>query len=261
MLHTICAFANDFHNLGGGYVVLGVEEREGRPALPPKGIPPDSIDAIRKELLNLGNSAIQPYYHPLTGTYEIDGRTILVLWAPGGETRPYKARTSLAKGRSEWSYFIRRFSSTVRAKGQDERELLSLAATVPFDDRYRQTASLDDLSHRLIREFLRDIGSDLASEAGGLSIESLGKRLHIVGRPARRRCFRRTSACCSSMSGQTGFFRPPRSMSCGFPDGPGGDQFEEKEFRGPLSIIPQRGDRLHRAELPERNGGQAPAQA
>ena len=30
---------------------------------------------------------------------------------------------------------------------------MSLAATVPFDDRYRQTASLEDLSHRLIREY------------------------------------------------------------------------------------------------------------
>ena len=65
----------------------------------------------------------------------------------------------------------------------DERELLSLAATVPFDDRYRQTASLDDLSHRLIQEFLRNIGSDLAAEASGLSIESLGQRMNIVGGP------------------------------------------------------------------------------
>jgi ATP-dependent DNA helicase RecG len=28
VLHTICAFANDFHNLGGGYVVIGVEEKK-----------------------------------------------------------------------------------------------------------------------------------------------------------------------------------------------------------------------------------------
>ena len=60
VLHAICAFANDFHNLGGGYVVLGVEEQNGRPVLPPKGVDPDSIDAIQSELLNLGNSAIQP---------------------------------------------------------------------------------------------------------------------------------------------------------------------------------------------------------
>ena len=183
VLHTICAFANDFHNLGGGYVVLGVEEQNGRPILPPKGINPDAIDALQKELLNLGHAAIQPHYHPLTATYNVDGQTILILWVPGGETRPYKAKVNLSAERNDWAYFIRRHSSTVRAKGQDERELLSLAATVPFDDRYRQTASLDDLSHRLIREFLGEIGSELAAEAAGLSVEDLGKRLNIVGGP------------------------------------------------------------------------------
>ena len=236
VLHTICAFANDFHNLGGGYVVLGVEERDGRPVLPPKGISPGSVDAIQKELLNLGNSAIQPYYHPLTATYDIDDRTILVLWVPGGETRPYKAKTSLGKGRSEWAYFIRRHTSTVRAKSQAERELLSLAATVPFDDRYRQTASLDDLSHRLIREFLRDIGSDLASEADGLSIESLGRRLNIVGGPPEA-MFPKNVGLLFFNDRPHDFFPATQIDVVWFPDGPGGDHFEEKEFRGPLSII------------------------
>ena len=61
---------------------------------------------------------MRPHYHPLTATYSVKGRTILVLWAPGGETRPYKVRVSLAKGRSDWGYFIRKHSSTVRAKGR-----------------------------------------------------------------------------------------------------------------------------------------------
>ena len=236
VLHTICAFANDFHNLGGGYVILGVEEREGRPVLPPKGIPPDSIDAIHKELLNLGYSAIRPYYHPLTGIYNIDGRTIFVLWVPGGETRPYKAKTSLSAERNDWAYFIRRHSSTVRAKGQDERDLLSLTATVPFDDRYRQTASLDDLSHRLIREFLRNIGSELAAEAKGLSVEDLGKRLNIVGGPSEA-MFPKNVGLLFFNERPDRFFPSTQIDVVWFPDGPGGDQFEEKEFRGPLSII------------------------
>jgi predicted HTH transcriptional regulator len=29
VLHSICAFANDFHNLGGGYIVIGVSEENG----------------------------------------------------------------------------------------------------------------------------------------------------------------------------------------------------------------------------------------
>ncbi len=236
VLHAICAFANDFHNLGGGYVVLGVEEQNGRPVLPPKGIRPDAIDAIQKDLLNLGNSAIQPHYHPLTGTYDIDGRNILVLWAPGGETRPYKAKVTLSAQRSEWAYYIRRHSSTVRARGQDERELFSLAATVPFDDRYRQTASLDDLSHRLIREFLGEIGSELASEAVGLSVEDLGRRLNVVGGPPEA-MFPKNVGLLFFNDRPHDFFPATQIDVVWFPDGPGGDQFEEKEFRGPLSII------------------------
>ena len=67
VLHTICASANDFHNLSGGYLVLGVEESDGLPVFPPTGIDPERVDAAQNELLRLGQSAIQPPYHPLTG--------------------------------------------------------------------------------------------------------------------------------------------------------------------------------------------------
>ena len=143
---------------------------------------------------------------------------------------------SLAKGRSDWGYFIRRHSSTVRARDADERELLSLAATVPFDDRYRQTASLDDLSHRLIREFLGEIGSELASEAEGLTVEDLGKRLNIVGGPPEA-MFPKNVGLLFFNERPDRFFPATQIDVVWFPDGPGGDQFEEKEFRGPLSII------------------------
>jgi len=140
ILHTMCSFANDFHNLGGGYIVIGVEEKNGIPVLPPRGIPMSQIDKIQKEILNFGHHAIQPSYHPLTARYQINRKNIVVLWAPGGETRPYKAKVSLSKKSKEWGYFIRKQSSTVRAKEADERELIRLANTVPFDDRYNQSA-------------------------------------------------------------------------------------------------------------------------
>ena len=38
VLHSVCAFANDIDNWGGGYIILGVEEKNGMPVLPPKGI-------------------------------------------------------------------------------------------------------------------------------------------------------------------------------------------------------------------------------
>ena len=40
ILRTLCAFANDFENLGGGYVVIGQDcDDEGQPIFPPKGVP------------------------------------------------------------------------------------------------------------------------------------------------------------------------------------------------------------------------------
>ena len=119
--------------------MIGVEEANGQPVLPPAGLDADTVDAIQKELLNLGHSAIQPPYHPRTVPYEIEGRTILVIWVPGGETRPYKARVSLSeKKATNWGYYIRKQSSTMRAKGADEQELIGLTATLPFDDRFNQ---------------------------------------------------------------------------------------------------------------------------
>ena len=236
VLHTLGAFANDFHNLGGGYIVLGVEERDGRPVLPPKGLDPDAIDGIQKEMLNLGNSVIQPPYHPLTAVHEIDGKTILVLYAPGGETRPYRTRVSLSAGSREWAYHIRKHSSTVRARGEDERELLGLAATVPFDDRYHQNASLDDLSFRLIQQYLQDVGSDLLPEVAELSMEVLGRRMNIVGGPSEA-LFPKNVGLLFFNDRPHEFFPATQIDVVWFPDGPGGDYFEEKEFRGPLAAI------------------------
>lgn len=236
IIHTLSAFANDFHNLGGGYVVIGVAEENGQPVLPPVGLALERIDAIQKELLNLGNSAIQPPYHPLTGVYEFEGKHILVLWAFGGETRPYKAKVSLGNSKSDWAYYVRKHTSTVKATGATERELISLAATVPFDDRYQQTATLDDLAPHLIREFLTEIGSDLAKEAVNMSMEQLARRLNIVGGPPEA-LFPKNVGLLFFNEQPEKFFPVTQIDVVYFPDGAGGERFEEKEFRGPLAQI------------------------
>ena len=48
---TICAFANDFENLGGGYILVGIEQDErGVAKRPVVGIEDGEIDGILKEL-------------------------------------------------------------------------------------------------------------------------------------------------------------------------------------------------------------------
>ena len=51
VLHSICAFANDMDNWGGGYIIIGIEEENGRPKLPAKGLDKDSVDSINKDWL------------------------------------------------------------------------------------------------------------------------------------------------------------------------------------------------------------------
>jgi ATP-dependent DNA helicase RecG len=232
VMHTLCAFANDFHNLGGGYVVLGVATHDGRPVLPPAGLPADSLDRIQKDVLNLGYR-MQPEYHPVIAPETVQGRTILVLWAPGGQARPYKAPVSMAKDCKEYAYFVRKGSSTVRARNQDERELLTLAATVPFDDRIRHDASLDDLDIGLIRDFLKEVGSALYTDAGRMDFTKLCRQMNIVAGPEE--FLRPLNVGLLFFNEHPDRFFPYTQIDVvHFPDDPGGDMFSEKIFKGPV---------------------------
>ncbi|NJD37168.1 MAG: transcriptional regulator [Geobacter sp.] len=237
VLHTICAFANDFHNLGGGYIIIGIKEDKGRPVLPPVGMDSSQLDAIQKEILNLGFSAIQPYYHPIVVPFKIEGRHILVLWVLGGQTRPYKAKLSLAKESKEYGYFIRKGSSTVRAKGSDESELISLAATVPFDDRFNQQARIEALSRELMQEYLTQVGSDLLKHSSALSLEELGRQMGIIGGPDETP-FPLNIGLMMFNPEPWRFFPVMQIDVVWFPkEGPGGDKFSEKIFKGPLPAM------------------------
>ena len=49
-VRTIGAFANDFFNLNGGYIVIGVDEQGGLPVLPPRGLEGFNLDEIQKQI-------------------------------------------------------------------------------------------------------------------------------------------------------------------------------------------------------------------
>lgn len=238
ILHTICAFANDFHNLGSGYIVIGVAEESGMPVLPPAGLSPEKIDKIQKELLNLERTAIIPAYNTLSAVYSIEGKLILVLWVIAGEMRPYKTKISHGKDKTDWGYYIRKHSSTVIAKGNDEQELLSLANKIPFDDRYCQFATLNDLEPHLLREFLTQIKSELANDAHHLSVEALAKRMNLVGGTPEA-LFSKNVGLLFFNSHPSQFFPATQIDVVYFPDGAGGDSFEEKIFTGALGRITQ----------------------
>jgi ATP-dependent DNA helicase RecG len=87
ILHTIAAFANDINNWGGGYIVVGIEEKDGTPILPPKGLQQGQLDKIQKDIVNICNK-MSPNYMPVTQPYVLSGKHIFIIWVPGGDIRP-----------------------------------------------------------------------------------------------------------------------------------------------------------------------------
>lgn len=94
---TICAFANDFDNTGGGYILIGVEEDKGIAKRPIKGLTTEQISEIQKKMIGF-NNLIKPEYFPELYIEEIDENKLIILWIPGGSNRLMKFRnTSLPK--------------------------------------------------------------------------------------------------------------------------------------------------------------------
>src|SRR3977135_1310594 len=76
IIRTLCAFANDFENLGGGYVVIGQDcDANGQPIFPPVGLQATQLDKIQHELLGCCNQ-IQPTYFPILSIEHGEGRNL-----------------------------------------------------------------------------------------------------------------------------------------------------------------------------------------
>lgn len=164
VIRTICAFANDFQNLNGGYLVIGVGEQDGVAVMPPKGLSPGDLARAQQWIRGRCN-AIDPIYQPVLSPEVVGGRSILVVWAPGSQMRPHQAPESSEQGAAR-KYFIRLGSSTVDADSRAElkTQLMQLTARVPFDDRRALQTSVLDIRETKVREFLHDVGSGLVDE-------------------------------------------------------------------------------------------------
>ena len=116
--------------------------------------------------------------------------------------------------------------------------MISLTAQVPFDDRVNQNATPNDLSLRLMEEFLREVGSGLADEVAKLPVEALGRQMRVVAGPSEAPLPQNVGLLFFNEHPER-FFPVTQIDVVWFPDGAGGDRFEEKIFQGPLGRITQ----------------------
>ena len=90
VLWEILAFANDYNNLNGGYVVIGATGGgDGHAVLPPCGLTDDAVEEAQSWIR--GNcSRFDPPYQPILSAERYCERLILVIWAPASKGKAHR---------------------------------------------------------------------------------------------------------------------------------------------------------------------------
>lgn len=231
IIHSICAFANDIDNVGGGYIVIGVEEKDGAPVLPVKGIAQERVDGILKELIGLCHM-IEPLYNPVVEPVLFEDRYIIVIWVSGGHGRPYKAAKDVHSDKSTKLYYIRKFSSTIVASPEEEKELFYISTDIPFDDRPNLAAEVSDLDIGLMRAHLKEIGSSLYEHSLSMDALDIAGNMQLVAGPPEALKPLNVGLLMFSERPEK-YFRYARIEVVDIPD-PTGTNMTEKVFTGPI---------------------------
>ena len=191
--HSICAFANDIDNLGGGYILVGVEENNGIAKRPVKGLPIEQLDRIQREMIGF-NSLIDPYYMPRISVEDVDGQYILAIWAPSGTDRPYTAPENVTAKLKKPVFYVRYGTSSIEAKDELLDQLREMSAKVPFDDRGNENIQLTDISLVQLRDYLVKVGSKLSQTVGREPIEELLSNMNLLVGPIEKRLIKNVAA-------------------------------------------------------------------
>lgn len=187
IIHTICAFANDYDNINGGYLVIGVAANDGIPILPPKGVNKEDVDSIQQEIFQYCNQ-IEPRYIPAIEivNYPDDKTHLIYLKCSAGDAGPYRApkdvysKKDVTKSDKTMYYWIRPGSLTTTAKKGEISELFEKFNSVPFDDRVNRDAKIDVIRRGYLEDFLRDSNSKLVAEMNSRTLEDLLVSLEVA---------------------------------------------------------------------------------
>lgn len=191
--HSICAFANDIDNIGGGYILVGVKEVNGMAQRPVKGLPVESLDKIQREMLQF-NQLIEPQNSPRVSIEEIDGKSVLVIWVTTGHNRPYTVPADVNAKLKKPVFYIRYGSSSIEAKGEFLDQLRDMANRVPFDDRGNENIPMEDISPLLLKDYLKKVDSRLVKEDFTSNMERILEQMDLLDGPIENRLVKNVAA-------------------------------------------------------------------
>lgn len=233
VLRTVCAFSNDIDEFGGGYIIIGIEEQDGSPILPPCGIDQKEIDKIHREFFKLCQDNIKEKVFPPIEPIQFQGKWIIIIWVTTCDQRPYYASNSLGKNAKMVAY-VRHGAVTKEATPEQEKQLRELATFNHFDDRRNIKAKLNDLDLGLILAYLQEIKSQLYNDAAKIPFEELCLKMQIARGP--KEDFRPLNVGLMLFNkNPENFFEGGITNLVEFED-EAGTKYSEKHFKGPIHI-------------------------
>lgn len=158
LVKTSVAFANDFSNLGGGYIVCGAREtidEYGFQKLIEIGLTANRLKEIEGKLLSDLREKVFPSIVPITEEIPVsEEKRILIFIIPASNT----AHSYRASGKDSSTYYVRIGRETREAKNGILRELLIQKKEIaPWDKRINSKADLKDIDLLILREYLQEM--------------------------------------------------------------------------------------------------------
>ncbi len=201
---------------------------------PVKGLSTTQIGAIQNAMIGY-NNLMKPYYAPRLFIDEVDDQQIIVLWVIAGSERPYEVPESVLAKHKLWKYFIRKYASSIEAKGIEKEELISLTNRFPFDDRSNMQARVENISMILVKDYLVKVKSRLAEQIGKIPDLELLSQMELVSGP-NEHIFSRNVGLMLFSEYPEKFFPYTQVEVVEFPEGDAGPYTELEPITGPVAL-------------------------
>lgn len=158
IVKTAVAFANDYSNMGGGYIVCGAREgvdSHGFQKLIETGLGASRLKEIEGKLLAELREKVYPAIVPVIEELPVsDGKRILVAIIPASKD----AHSYRASGKDSSTYYVRIGRETREARNGILRELLIQKKELEtWDKRINAYSNTEDIDLIVMREYLQEM--------------------------------------------------------------------------------------------------------
>lgn len=176
ILHWICAYANDYEELNGGFIIVGINKDTQNDIIEITGLTDEDIKNIKIEIPDL-YEMINPKFNRSAEIRKYKNKFLLLINIPSGLKRPYKVPESLTFS-AEYKCFIS--DNNCLTTIHDNFFTSFLKQNNNFCDSYIENSSLKDINKNLLIDFLKFTNNPLYQHSNNYNLEEILRFLSLL---------------------------------------------------------------------------------